>query len=153
MSEARQSWFADFAGELQAFARSLRTDLVDFDRDDKNVWLRVHAPTERHLVLTVSASPYDIDYSYGPLWTEFARPDEALGRTILACCDAIKTGDVRLLRSRRTGLRFHIYRLKTRGLNGFQRDSGYSPLHYFRQRPRRVSITRVPPLPLLNTGS
>jgi len=149
---AAKSWFVDFADQLQAFAQSLRSDLVDFDRDDVNVWLRVKAPTERHLVLTVSASPTDIDYSFGPLWTEIAGPDEVSGREILACCDAIKAGAVRSVRSRRTGLLFHIYRLQTRGVNRFQRDSEYSFLHYFLQRPRRVSIARVPPLPTLNTG-
>jgi len=153
MGSPTRVWFSEFADQLQAFAQSLRSDLVDFDRDDENVWLRVGAPTERHLVLTVAASPHDIDYSFGPLWTEIAKPDETVGREILACCDAIKAGDVRLVRSRRTGLRFHIYRLRTRGLNRFQRDSDYSLLHYFRQRPRRVSIARVPPLPILNTGS
>jgi hypothetical protein len=152
VSAAEQSWFSDFADQLQAFAQGLRSDLVDFDRDAENVWLRVKAPTKQHLMLTVAASPGDIEYSFGPLWTEIAKPNESVGREVLACCDAVKAGGVRLVRSRLTGLRFHIYRLRTRGVNRFQRDSDYSLLHYFRQRPRRVSIARVPPLPTLNSG-
>ena len=147
--DAKPDWFPAFVEELRAFAAELPSDIASFEWDGEFVWLELRAPTKAHRSLSVGASALDMEYSLGKLWTEFGKPDEALARYVLAACDAVRAGKVREVRDRRTGLIYHVYRLTTRGLNEFARDSGYSLWHWLKLPIRKVKIARLSPLPLV----
>jgi hypothetical protein len=140
-------WFPAFVEELRAFAARLPDDVVRFKSDGRFVSFELRAPTEAHRTLSIEASADEIDFNFGKLWSEYERPDETAARYLLAACDAVCAGKVREVRDRRTGLIYHIYRLTTRGLNEFARDSQFSWRFWFKQHIRQVKITRLSPLP------
>lgn len=145
--DARSDWFPAFVEELRAFAAGLPGDIASFKWDGQFVSLELRAPTKAHRALSVEASADEMEYGLGKLWTEYNRPDEVLARHVLAACDAVRAGRVREVRDRRTGLIYHVYRLTTRGLNEFARDSDYSLWHWLNLPIRKVKIARLSPLP------
>lgn len=140
-------WIHTFGDDLEAFARTLPAG-VNYDVERQSDWasLTVKSPTSSHRDLSVTASPGGVEYSLGGIWTEDMEPSPALLQSLLASCDAVRDGGVREVRDRRTGVYWHVYRLRTRGLNRYARDSEYSLWHWLRLKVRRVKIHRLPPL-------
>ena len=120
----------------------------EFERDGDYFSLDVEPPTKRHRRLFIEGSPPEVNYELGGVWTEGLDPQPDVLRHLLAECDAVREGRVREVRDLDTGVLWHVYRLKTRGLDYFVRDTQYSIWHYFRRRVRRVKIQRLPPLHL-----
>jgi len=141
--KVQPDWFVAFAAELRAIADSLPSDVAQFEFDGKFVSFDLRAPTPAHRSLTLEASAEFMDYSFGKLWSEFPSPDKVSAQYILAFCDAVRAGRVREVRDRKTGLIYHIYRLTTRGLNEFARDSQFSWRFWFKPHIRQVKITRL----------
>jgi hypothetical protein len=140
-------WFPAFADALEAFAADLPDDVRrEWVRRGDEVWLIVPAPTPAHRELAVSADPGGIEYSLGKIWTEPFEADWTKARRVLAACDAVRDGRVREVCDRRTGLLYHIYRLRSRGFREFMQDSEYSLWHWLRLKVNRVAIHRLPPL-------
>jgi len=140
-------WLPAFAEEVLAFARSLPPEVHwTFERDAHGFDFFVDPPTERHRRLVISASPSAIEFELGKIWTEGLSPEREVLQNLLAACDAIRDGKVREVKDLDTGLLWHVYRFKTRGLDRFLRDSEYAwPWSRWR-RVRRVEVQRLPPL-------
>lgn len=139
--------FALLAQGLAEFEKTLPQSVKrKFERDNDAVSLDVEPPTSAHRRLLVDGFPTNFEYSLGKIWTENidATPEAAL--EILAACDAIRDGWVREVRDLRTGVLYHVYRLKTHGLNKYLNDGQYSLWHWLRRKVRRVKIQRLPPL-------
>jgi hypothetical protein len=145
---ATPDWYPAFVEELRALAAALPGDIARFQWDGQFASLQLRAPTLSHRPLSIEASAHDIEYSFGKLWSEFSLPDEVSARYVLAACDAVCAGRVREVRDCRTGLIYHVYRLTTRGLNEFTRDSDYSLWHWLKLPVRKVKIARLSPLPV-----
>ena len=140
-------WCRAMGDELEVFGQSLGSDVSwKLERDIDGFWFEVKAPTQSHRNLSISASTDEIDYSFGKLWSEFLEPSQAVVDDLLAHCDAIRDGWVREVRDLRTGLIYHVYRLRSRGQNRFSKDSQSSLWHLLRLPIRRVRIHRLPPL-------
>ena len=120
---------------------------ASFARSSTGVHFEIKAPTSEHRQLNIDAGPQSFEYQLGKIWTENLEASPEVARTLLAACDAMVAGGVREVRDLQTGLLHHIYRLKTRGRNGFVRDSEYSLLNRLRLKVRRVRVTRIPALP------
>jgi len=145
--KAAPEWFSAMGDALETFGRSLGPEVVwALERDADSLWFEVKAPTKAHRDLTIGATTDEIDYWFGKLWSEFLEPSQAVVDDLLAHCDAVRDGRVREARDRRTGLVYHVYRLRSRGQHRFSRDSDYSLWHWLKPRIRRVSIHRLPPL-------
>jgi len=139
--------FAPFADALEAFSVTLPLDVRrTFERQRDYASLEVDAPTPAHRKLVVDIAKADCEYRLGALWTEQILPTPDACQRMLAMCDAVRDGRVGEVRDRRTRLIYHLYRLKTRGLDTWQRDSEYAFRHYFRLPVRKVEIHRLPPL-------
>jgi hypothetical protein len=135
------------ADALQAFGETLPSEVRrTFERGRNYASLSVEAPTPAHRRLVVDLSEGDCEYTLGKLWTEQILPTPETSQRILAMCDAVRDGRVREVRDRRTHLIYHLYRLKSRGLHTWQRDSEYAFRHYLRLPVRKVEIRRLPPL-------
>ena len=145
--KAPADWLPTFAEQVHAFARSLPHDVQwTFKRDRHGFDLEVSPPTDRHRRLVISASRTEIEFELGKIWTERLSPEAEVLQNILAACDAVRDGRVREVRDLDTGVLWHVYRLKTRGLDRFMRDSEYSFSHSLWRRVRRAKVQRLPPL-------
>ncbi len=141
------AWFVQFKADLKAFAAALPEQArAAFEEDEKSASLWVHASSLRHRDFYVEAHIAEFEFGVGKLWTEGIEPTEENARYLLAVCDAVRDGRWREARDRDSGLIYHVYRLRSRGYNGFYRDSEYSMRHYLRQKVRRVAIDTPPPL-------
>ena len=142
-------WFVQFADELESLYRALPTEFANlFERRVDSVELRTKAPTPRHRSVYMGGPKFDFEYSVGKIWTERLELTPDLCQHLLACLDALIAGRVREVRDLDTGVLWHVYRLKTRGLNTFARDTEYSLWHsrWLNHRVRRISVTRIPPM-------
>jgi len=117
------------------------------------VSLEIPAPTPRHRSIWVEISAAEINYSIGKLWGEGIQPSEEVLRHILATLDAARDRGFREVRDRRTGILYHLFQLRSRGLNEYGRDSDYSLWHWLRLRVRRVKVTTVPALLSYHSGA
>jgi hypothetical protein len=145
--KVRPNWLPAFAEQVHAFARTLPQDVKwTFKRDRHGFELEVSPPTDRHRRLVISASPTEIEFELGKIWTERLSPEAEVLQNILASCEAVRDGRVREVRDLETGVLWHVYRLKTRGLDRFMHDSEYSLWHYLKRRVRRAKVRRLPPL-------
>jgi len=142
-----RDWLPGFAEEVLAFARSLPPDVRwTFERNGHGFDFVIDPPTDRHRRLVISASRSQIEFELGKIWTEGLNPEREVLQNLLAACDAVRDGRVREVRDLDTGVLWHVYRFKTRGLNRFLRDSEYSFWHSFHRRVRKAKTQRLPPL-------
>jgi hypothetical protein len=140
-------WLVELAVQFRSFVDSLPAQIeATCEVDGDFVSLCIKAPTHAHRELNVEASPGEIQYALGRVWTEQIDPTPDNIREMLAACDAVRDGLVREVRDRRTGVIYDVYRLRTRGYDKYLRDSQYSLWHWLRLRVRRVKIHRLPPL-------
>jgi hypothetical protein len=143
--ERRKVDFENFVRDLQAFLTPLAPSVERrFEWEEGELLFEVQPPTERHRSLAISGNASGIEFQLGEVWGEFDFPDQVALTALLAACDAVRDGRVRECRDRSTGLIYHVYRLRSRGLDQFQRDSQYSFRHA--RRIKRVDIHRLPPL-------
>ena len=139
--------FADFAAELEAFAAKLPNGVRhEFVKQGDFVSLTIEPPTPAHRKLVVAGDPNGLEDALGKVWSEPYQVDAALTSRVLAACDALRDGRVREVRDRRTGLIYHLYRLRSRGRDEYLRDSQYSLWHWLRLRVRKVAIHSFPRL-------
>jgi hypothetical protein len=152
MTRAPAMAYEAFVDELEAFANALPAQVErSFRRDQREFELAVKAPTPAHRDLSMMGDSSGVEFTVGDIWTEPVKATPELFVDLLAACDALKAGGVRECRDRRTGVLYHVYRLRTRGLKRFVVEGQYSFWHssiwrWLGLKIRSVSIHRLPPL-------
>src|SRR5690606_16880130 len=140
-------WFNDFVEALAAFQASLPLGLKSqWENGERGFKLTIDAPTEHHRSLSLHGDQYELEYALGAVWTEGLTPSPDVCRRLLASLDAVRSGSVREVEDVRTGIIYHAYRLRTRGLHEVMWDSQYSIWTWLKLRVRRIRIHTLPPL-------
>jgi len=140
-------WFTAFADELEAFVQGLPGGLVvQWKKSRRHVSLGIKAPTSRHRDIWLELGPDGGEYAVGKVWGEYDWGSEEIAQNLLATLDALKAGQVREVRDRRTGAYYHVYRLKTRGLDGFMQEGQFRFFGGFKIPVRKATISRISPL-------
>lgn len=142
MWRARCDWFEAYADEVERFVESLPPRVVKrWRRRPNEIDLVIEAATARHRRIDFWLAPDGVEFSVGKLWGDYqVRPTQQMAWEFLAALEALADGRVKEVVDRRTGLVYQIYRLRTRGLTKFVRDSEYSLLHRLNLPVRRVKI-------------
>jgi hypothetical protein len=140
-------WYEACVADIEVFASKLPEDVErSFERKGDYFLLDVLPPTFGHRRLTLEGSLAEFDYTLGKVWTEQLEPSPTVCDRLLASLEAVRDGRVREVRDRRTGVIYHVYRLKTHGFSEFMKDGQYSFWHWFKLKIRNVQIHTLPPL-------
>ena len=140
-------WYEATLACVEAFAASLPENVErSFERRADYFLLDVLPASVRHRRLTLEGSLAEFNYTLGKVWTEGLEPSPAVCDRLLATLEAVRNGGVREVRDRRTGVIYHVYRLKTHGFSEFMEDSQYSFWHWLKLKIRDVQIHTVPPM-------
>ena len=140
-------WYEAMVASVEVFAASLPANVErSFERRADYFLLDVLPPSTGHRRLTLEGSLAEFDYTLGKVWTERLEPSPTVCARLLASLEAVRNGAVREVRDRRTGVIYHVYRLRTRGFSEFMKDGQYSPWHWFKLKIRNVQIHTLPPL-------
>lgn len=141
------AWFDDFVEAVAAFQASLPIHLQgELIRDGGYFELSIPAPTEQHRSIHLNGDSSGLEYHLGKVWTENLEPSPEICSRLLASLDAIRSGAVKEVQDVRTGVIFHVYRLRTRGFRKFLQDSQYTLWAWLKLKIRNVRIHTLPPL-------
>jgi hypothetical protein len=143
----RPAWFTDFVEAVAAFQAALPVHLQsELVRDGDYFELSIPAPTEWHRSVHLHGDSKGLEYHLGKVWTENLEPSPEVCRRLLASLDAIQAGAVKEVQDVRTGVIYHVYKLRTRGFREFMQDSQYTLWAWLNLKIRDVRIHTLPPL-------